>query len=170
MRRAMQSLALGTHRLFWRCSLCLPLRSLLVQLLPAPHMLPRDMGALQGWRGLPRLDIPHCWLRLHHRGTGQGCLLPSPRNFPLSLHLQPRMGSCRSGGTSYPPPSLFLQHQRFKLGHSVLLFILSKLWKFSDRFKSFGKQRILLWGNEYTPDYLSEGWMQRKKTEGRKSP
>ena len=46
----------------------------------------------------------------------------------------------------------------------------SKFWEFSNRFKSLGKQRILLWGHEYIPDFLFEGWMQRREAEGRKSP
>lgn len=37
-----------------------------VQLLLAPHMLPRDKGTLPGWWDLPGLEIPCHRVYLHH--------------------------------------------------------------------------------------------------------
>lgn len=69
-----------------------------------------------------------------------------------------------------PPLSVSSNTNYLSLDILFCFLLLSKLGEFSNRFKSFGKQSILLRGREYIPDFLFEGWMQRRKTEWRKSP
>lgn len=142
-----------------------------VQLLLAPHMLLRDMGTLPGWWGLPGLEIPCHRVYLHHWGTGRGFLLPPPRNFlPGGFTSSTRCSPADLEGAVLTPLSVSSNTNYLSLDILFCFLLLSKLWEFSNRYKSFGRQRILLWGREYIPDFLFEGWMQRRKTEWRKSP
>lgn len=123
------------------------------------------MGSSWPCNSVPSIYL-HCW------GTGWGFLLPLPRNslpggFTSSTRCSP---ADLEGALLTPPLSVSSNTNYLSLDILFCFLLLSKLWEFSNRFKSFGKQSILLWGREYIPDFLFEGWMQRRKTEWRKSP